>query len=113
EPEEEPEDEPEEEPTEDSKEDVDVDLSAVADGVHTGKAEGYGGELTVEVEVSGGELVRVEVLENDETPDVAGPAIDEVPAEMVETGEVDVDVVSGATVTSEAIIRAVVDALDQ
>ncbi|MFO7941047.1 MAG: FMN-binding protein [Bacillota bacterium] len=105
---EEPGDESEEEP----EEEIEVDLSAVADGVYTGTAEGYGGELSVEVEVSGGELVRVEVLEHDETPEVGGPATEEIPAQMLETGQVGVDAVSGATVTSEAIMRAVADALE-
>jgi uncharacterized protein with FMN-binding domain len=81
------------------------------DGTHTGTAEGHNGPLEVEVTVENGEITDVTVLEHSETEDLSDPAIEEVPAAIVENNSTDVDTVSGATVTSEAIMAAVENAL--
>ncbi len=81
--------------------------------VFTGTAEGYGGELVVEVELLDNEIVNVRVVEHSETDDLADPALNEVPAAIVETQSTDVDVVTGVTVTSEAIMDAAAAALDE
>ncbi|MCK8824515.1 FMN-binding protein [Fuchsiella alkaliacetigena] len=81
------------------------------DGTHVGVGSGYGGDVEVEVEVSEGEIVSVEILEHDETAGISDAAFDEVPAAIVEAQSTDVDAASGATKTSEAIIKAVKDAL--
>ncbi len=95
----EPEEEPEEEPAAEAQ-------------VLQGSAEGYGGELTVEVELADGEIVAVRVVDHSETAGLSDPAIEQVPAAVVEAQSTEVDSVSGATVTSEAIKAAVQAALD-
>ncbi len=90
---------------------TEVDLSHVPDGVYQGAGRGFRDDIRVEVEVSGGRLQRVDVVEHDETPDIAEPAIEVVPSDMKEYQEIYVDVVSGATATTEGIIGAVEDAL--
>ena len=87
-----------------------IELSSVPDGVYRGQAEGHRGMLTVEVDFSGGELVRIRILDHEETPDLADPAIVAVTEEILARQKVEVDVHSGATVTSEAIMRAIEDA---
>ena len=82
-------------------------------GTYEGTAEGYGGEVKVEVTVNENEIESVTVLENSETEQIAGPAIEELPAAIVEAQSTDVDSVSGASVTSEAIKSAVQVALDE
>ena len=79
--------------------------------IFTGTAEGYGGDLTVEVEVLDGEILAVRVVEHSETEDLADPALEEVPASIVAEQSTDVDIVTGVTVTSEAIMAAVDAAL--
>ncbi len=92
-----------------------VDFSAIefVDGVYQGAAEGFHGDIEVEVEVKDGELVRVDVLSEDETPDIGGVALEELVPAMVENQTVDIDIKAGATWSSEGLINAVKDALSK
>ena len=78
----------------------------------TGVGEGFGGPLKVAVTMEGDKITAVTVTENSETPNVAGAALTDIPASIVKAGKADVDAVSGATVTSNAIIYAVNNAID-
>ena len=78
----------------------------------TGAADGFGGKLTVEVEMDGDTITAVTVTENSETASIADPALEAIPAAIVEANSTDVDAHSGATVTSEAIKAAVNNAVD-
>lgn len=80
---------------------------------YTGTANGMGGELKVEVTVNGDKITKVEVLEHKETPDISDPALNEIPGKIVEANSTDVDDISGATITSQAIKDAVDAALKQ
>ncbi len=82
-----------------------------ADGVYESSANGMGGAVKVTVTVSGGKITAVEVGEHNETAGISDPAIEQMPAKIVEAQSADVDVVAGATVTSEAIKEAVKAAL--
>ncbi len=82
-----------------------------ADGVYEGSANGMGGAVKVTVTVSGGKITAVEVGEHNETAGISDPAIEQIPAKIVEAQSTDVDAVAGATVTSEAIKEAVKAAL--
>lgn len=85
---------------------------AMADAVTTeASAEGFGGPVTVKVTVDGDRITAVEAAGEKETPEIGGKALETLPAAMVEANSADVDTVSGATVTSEAIIKAVKMAL--
>lgn len=81
--------------------------------VFIASAEGYGGELTVEVEIADNQIIAVRVTEHSETDGLSDPAIEDVPAAIVENQSADVDIVSGVTVTSEAIMEAVSKALEE
>ena len=63
--------------------------------------------MTVVAAVEDGTITNVEVTEHEETDGLADPALADVPAAIVETNSTEVEVVSGATITSEAIIEAV------
>lgn len=78
----------------------------------TGTAQGYGGEVRVTVKVSGDDIVSVEAVGEDETQGVGSLAIDELPDKIAEADSTDVDGVSGATKTSNAIKEAVDKALE-
>ncbi len=86
--------------------------SASADE-RVGEAQGYGGPLKVRVTVDGDKLTRVEVTSHHETQGVGTRAIDALPEAMASAGTWDVDTVSGATVTSNAIKEAVRMALGE
>lgn len=86
--------------------------SASADE-HVGQAQGYGGTLKVRVKTENGKLSTVEVLEHHETLDVGTRAIDQLPSAMAAAGTWDVDAVSGATITSNAMKDAVRTAMGE
>lgn len=77
----------------------------------TGEAEGYGGKLTVSVTMNGEDITGVKVVSHQETEGVGTRAIEALPPEIVKTDSIDVDVVSGATITSNAIRNAVSQAI--
>lgn len=78
----------------------------------TGKAQGYGGEVSVTVEVNGDDIVSVKAVGEKETQGVGSNAIEQLPAKIEEADSTDVEAVSGATVTSNAIKEAVDQALE-
>nr|MBR4281431.1 FMN-binding protein [Clostridia bacterium] len=77
----------------------------------TGEAEGYGGTLRVSVTMNGTDVTEVKVIEHSETPGVGTRAIDALPDRIAQADSIDVDSVSGATITSEAIKQAVGQAM--
>lgn len=70
-------------------------------------AAGFGGDVTVKVTFKGEDITKVEVTGDKETAGVGTNAIEQLPAKIEEADSADVDVVSGATVTSDAIKSAV------
>lgn len=78
-----------------------------------GTAEGYGGDLTVEVTQDGDDITAVEVVEHSETEGIGTVAIEQLPEKIVEADSVDVDSIADATKTSEAIKEAVKNALGE
>ncbi len=77
----------------------------------TGSAQGYGGDVTVTVKINGDDIVSVEAVGADETEGVGSRAIEELPDKIAKADSTDVDGVSGATKTSDAIKQAVDNAL--
>ena len=70
---------------------------------------GYAGPVPIELHLRDGRIERLEVLPNSETPSFLEAVTDELPARWVgrtaeEAATMEVDVVSGATFTSRALI---------
>lgn len=82
-------------------------------GVYTAQANGNNGPVTVEVEVSDAKILSVKVTEHAETAGLSDTPIERIPAKIVEGQTLAVDTVSGATNTSNAILKAAEDALAQ
>lgn len=81
------------------------------DGTYKGTAEGRNGNIVVSVTVTNGKIASVDVVEHEETPGLCEGALSEVPALIVKRQTTKVDSVSGATITSKAIMSAVDNAL--
>lgn len=81
------------------------------DGVYTGTGKGNGGDVTVEVTVEGGNIVKIELKDHKETPGIFEGAETGVSNQIIKTQSTDVESVSGATLTSEAIKTAVAEAI--
>lgn len=87
--------------------DTTADTSDAAAEVLVGQADGFGGPVTVTVTKKGDTVVSVEVDAPDETGGIGTMAVEQLPAKIVEANGVEgIDAVSGATVTSEAIMAA-------
>ena len=80
-------------------------------GTYKGTAEGRNGEIEVTVKLSSSKIAAVAVTKHEETPGISDAAIKDIPAEIVKKQSTDVDAISGATITSEAIIKAAKAAL--
>ncbi|HQC69908.1 MAG TPA: FMN-binding protein, partial [Sedimentibacter sp.] len=78
----------------------------------TGTAEGFGGDVTVNVVVKGDDIISVEAIGEDETEGIGSVALVELPALIAEADSTDIDGVSGATYTSDGIKAAVRNALE-
>ena len=78
-----------------------------------GTAAGRNGPIDVEVITDGNEIFSVKVLNHTETDGIGSVAVDEIPAAVVEQQSTLVDSISGATVTSDAIKKAISAALTE
>lgn len=88
-----------------------VETATYKDGTYTASADGMNGAVEVEVVIADGKIEAVTVVSESETEGIKEAAIDALPTEIVEKQSADVDTVSGATMTSKAIIEAVKVAL--
>lgn len=83
------------------------------DGTYTGKSEGLKGEITVEVTVSGGKIESIEIPENKETETIFASIREYLVPDVIEANSTDVETVSGATTSSEGVLEAIDNALEQ
>ena len=88
-----------------------ADAGSWQDGTWTGTAQGYGGDVTVSVTIANKKITAIEVVSaSAETPSFFSRAKAIIP-KIIEAQNPDVDVVSGATYSSNGIINAVKNAL--
>ena len=83
------------------------------DGSYEGKAEGVHGDIQLLVTIEKGAIKSIDVTSQAETSGVSEVAFTEVPKSIIDSQSTDVETVTGATVSSEAIITAVNDALNK
>lgn len=77
-----------------------------ASGTYSATEKGYGGDITVTLEVKDGKIADVKIVGDKETADIGSKAVEEMPALIVAANSYDVDVISGATITSTSIKKA-------
>lgn len=91
----------------------DPSSTAVSAGDYEGTADGFGGEVTVIVTLDEqATIIQIETEAANETADIGGQAAPKIAEAIVEHQSVNVDAVSGATRTSEAVKAAVSSALE-
>ena len=83
-----------------------VSESAVS-GTFTGTARAMKGDLTVEVDLDNGTITDVRVVDTVDTLGIKDAAIASVPKRIVEQQNIDVDAVTGATMTSNGLTDAI------
>lgn len=85
-----------------------------ADGTYTGVGKGLNGDITVEVTVEGGNVTAVTLVSHNETDGIWQNAEQGVVNEIIRTQTTEgVDTVAGATYSSNGILEAVANALQQ
>lgn len=83
-------------------------------GTYTATAHGIGGDFEVTVNVVAGRVTSIDVGNNKETAGLGDKAIERIIADVVARNSVEgVDALSGATVTSNALLEAIAECLAQ
>ena len=86
---------------------------AMTPGTYNETVNGRNGDVTVAVTVSADKIESVKIVKHAETPGIGTLAVDKLPTAIVTAQTAGVDGVTGATVTSDAIKKAVTAALNQ
>ena len=101
---------------------------SLKDGTYTAAKPGMNADVEVEVKIANGKIDAVTVTGNEETPGIGGELVNAkgevktnggespitlIPKRIVEGQSIKVDSVTGATITSYAIMNAVGDAIEQ
>ena len=82
-------------------------------GTYTAEAMGKKDNVTVEVTFSDTAIESVEVVSSQETPRIAAVPFERIPEQIVELQSLNIDVVTGATLASMAVLNAVKDCVGQ
>lgn len=83
------------------------------DGDYEGVGKGHHGDIKVNVEVSGGKISNVKVVEQTETEAIYATAEEPVIKAIIEENSPNVEAVTGATNSSKGIMKAVENALEK
>ncbi len=82
-------------------------------GTYSSVAQGFGGDVAVTITVDANSITAVSATGDLETAGIGSRAIEELPPKILEAQSANVDGISGATVTSNAILAAAADCLVQ
>lgn len=82
-------------------------------GTYEGMGQGHHGQIKVEVTVDEYEIKKIDIVEQQEVPVVSDIVYERIPPEVIKKNSVDIDVVAGATLTSNGLIEAIKDALSK
>ena len=86
---------------------------AYTPGTYTATAQGFGGEVTVTITVDAETITDCTAEGPSETSGIGSRAIEQLPGSIVEANSVEVDAIVGCTFTSEAVLQAASEALNQ
>ena len=87
--------------------------TAYTPGTYTAISEGRNGPIVIQMDFSEDAITDVRVITHNETYNVGDAPLEQYPAQIVDNQTVNLDIVSGATITSNALKEAVKAALAQ
>ncbi|SDY95948.1 flavocytochrome c [Tindallia californiensis] len=90
----------------------DREITSMNPGEYVVEVDGYK-PMKVKVTLGEKEIEKIEVIEHEETQGVSDVALEEIPEAMVAQQSVGVDTITGATLTSQGIIDAVRQAIEE
>ena len=82
-------------------------------GTYVGNAEGHIGPIKIEIQTDEYEIKEIKILEQQETPVIADIVYEKIPAKVMKANSPEVEVVAGATYTSNGLIEAIKDGLNK
>lgn len=82
-------------------------------GTYRAKGIGKDGDVIVEVSFTSDRIESVKIIEHHDLDGIGELAVEEIPGKIVSDQSIAVNVISGATYTSNAILRAVEDCVKQ
>lgn len=82
-------------------------------GTYEGTAEGHIGPIKVQIVTDQYEIKEIHILEQQETPVLADIVYEKIPLKVIKANSTDVEVVAGATYTSDGLINAIKNGLDK
>ena len=102
----------EEEPEEET---VDLTGATFADGTYSGTGQGRGGKIDITVQITDGKITVTDLTHEGETRGIGAEPIEDgtYAAQIEEAQGVDIDGVSGATLTTNGVVEALTNALAQ
>lgn len=89
---------------------VDIEVSSLKDGTYNGEYESFPVKALVKVEVKDKKIIDIQILKHDNG---MGKNAEKVIEEVIKTQSLKVDAVSGATHSSNVILKAVEAALEK
>lgn len=87
-----------------------IDLNTVEDGTYTGVYQNKILLAVVQVGVADHEIISIEILEH---KDAYMPQARQIAGDVLDTQSLEVDAISGATLTCDTVLMAIEDALQQ
>ncbi|MFZ7119626.1 MAG: FAD-dependent oxidoreductase [Eubacteriaceae bacterium] len=83
------------------------------EGTYTATAKGNNGDVTIDVVFTDSKIDTIDVVSQSETEGLGTPALTTMSEKIIEAQSLAVDTVTGATNSSNAMLNAVADAVDQ
>ena len=80
-------------------------------GTYEGTAEGHIGPIKVQIRTDQYEIKEIKIIEQQEIPIIAGTVYEKIPERIIKKNSPDVEVVAGATYTSNGLIKAIKNGL--
>ena len=81
-------------------------------GTYKGTAQGHIGPIVVIVTTNQYEIEDIEITEEYEMPEISKHVYEKIPNKIISKNSADVDVISGETYTSRALIDSIAEALE-
>ncbi|SHI56336.1 urocanate reductase [Clostridium amylolyticum] len=88
-----------------------TDKKGIKDGVYTGEGEGKGGKIVTEITIKDSIIKEIKVIESHDTEGLSEAAIKEMIDKVIANNSPDVDMVSGASITTKGLMEAINSAL--
>lgn len=95
------------------EEDVRRRAAKLNDGTYRAHGQGFSDEIHVEMRIENSKIEEVYVYDHNENPTTARLALTRIPYEIQESQSVNVDLVSGASMTSQGVIEAAKNCIRQ